>query len=81
MYPNFVIWSTLESFQLGKADLHSLDLTFNRLCMKLFKTESTDVVKVNIDLLSVFRLKQTSNALERSLVIWDNTVLPATRQR
>ena len=35
----------LECFQLGKADRHSLDFTFNRLCMKLFKTGSIDVVK------------------------------------
>jgi len=35
----------LESFQLGKADLHSLDFTFNRFCMKLFKTGSNDIVK------------------------------------
>jgi len=35
----------LECFQLGKADQHSLDFTFNRLCMKLFKTGSVDVVK------------------------------------
>ena len=33
----------LECFQLGKADLQSLDFTFNRLCMKLFKTGSIDV--------------------------------------
>jgi len=33
----------LECFQLGKADLQSLDFTFNRLCMKLFKTVSIDV--------------------------------------
>ena len=43
MYPNFII--RLECFQLGKANLRSLDFTFNRLCMKLFKTESIDVVK------------------------------------
>jgi len=35
----------LECFQLGKADQHSLDFTFNRLCMKLFKTGSVDVIK------------------------------------
>ena len=35
----------LECFQLGKADLQSLDFSFNRLCMKLFKTGSIDVVK------------------------------------
>ena len=35
----------LECFQLGKADLRSLDFTFNRVCMKLFKTVSIDVVK------------------------------------
>jgi len=35
----------LECFQVGKADRHSLDFTFNRLCMKLFKTGSIDVVK------------------------------------
>ena len=37
----------LECFQLGKADLHSLDFTFNHLCMKLFKTGNTDVVKLS----------------------------------
>jgi len=35
----------LECFQLDKADLHSLDFTFNRFCMKLFKTGSIDIVK------------------------------------
>ena len=35
----------LECFQLGKPDLQSLDFSFNRLCMKLFKTGSIDVVK------------------------------------
>jgi len=35
----------LKCFQLLKADLRSLDFTFNRLCMKLFKTDSIDVVK------------------------------------
>ena len=35
----------LECFQLGKADLQFLGFTFNRLCMKIFKTESIDVVK------------------------------------
>jgi len=37
----------LECFQLCKANRHSLDFTFNRLCMKLFKTGSgsIDVVK------------------------------------
>ena len=34
-----------ESCQLSNADLRSLDFTFNRLFMKLFKTKSTDVVK------------------------------------
>jgi len=43
MYHDFII--RLECFQLGKADLRSLDFTFDRLCMKLFKTESIDVVK------------------------------------
>jgi len=41
--PILLYW--LECFQLGKADRHSLDFTFNRLCMKLFKTGSIDVVK------------------------------------
>ena len=35
----------LESCQLSNADLRSLDFTFNRLFMKLFKTNSIDVVK------------------------------------
>ena len=33
----------LEYFQVGKADLHFLVFTFNRLCVKLFKTGSIDV--------------------------------------
>jgi len=41
----------LECFQLGKADLQSLDFSSNRLCVKLFKTGSIDVVK---DCLSCF---------------------------
>jgi len=40
-----ILFCGLECFQLGKADLHSLDFTFNRFCMKLFKTGGTDVVK------------------------------------
>jgi len=43
----------LECFQLGKADLQSLDFTFNCLCMKLFKTGSIDMVK---DCLSCFAI-------------------------
>ena len=35
----------LESCQLSNADLCSLDFTFNRIFMKLFKTKSIDVVK------------------------------------
>ena len=35
----------LESCQLSNADLCSLDFTFNRLFMKLFKTKSIDVGK------------------------------------
>ena len=30
----------LECFQLGRADLQSLDFAFNRLCMKLYETGS-----------------------------------------
>jgi len=36
---------TRECFQLGKADLHSLDFTFNHFCIKLFKTGRIDVIK------------------------------------
>jgi len=43
----------LECFQLGKADLQSLDFTFNRLCMELFKTGSIAIVK---DCLSCFAI-------------------------
>ena len=35
----------LESCQLSNADLRSLDFTFNRLFIILFKTKSIDVVK------------------------------------
>jgi len=43
--PTPILLYGLECFQLGKADLPSLDFTFNRLCMKLFKTRSITVVK------------------------------------
>ena len=52
----------LECFQLGKADLRCLDFTFNRLCMKLFKTGSIDVVK---DCLSYFAIDLPSCGLKR----------------
>jgi len=52
----------LESFHLGKADRHSLDFTFNRLCMKLFKTGSIDVVK---DYQSCFAIDLPSCVLKR----------------
>jgi len=48
MQPNILFPEALGTFwwnQLGKADLRSLDCTFNRLSMKLFKTGSIDVVK------------------------------------
>jgi len=41
--PNF--FKRSECFQLGEADRHSLDFTFNRLRVRLFKTGSIDVVK------------------------------------
>ena len=52
----------LEYFQLGKADRHSLDFTFNRLCIKLFKTGSIDVVK---DCQSYFAIDLPSCDLKR----------------
>jgi len=52
----------LECFQLGKANRHSLDFTFNRLCMKLFKTGSIDVVK---DRQSYFAIDLPSCDLKR----------------
>jgi len=44
------------------ADRHSLDFTFTRLCMKLFKTWSIDVVK---DCQSFFAIDLTSCILKR----------------
>jgi len=52
----------LECFQLGKADLDSLDFTFNRLCMKLFKTGSIEVVR---DCQSYFDIDLPSCDLKR----------------
>ena len=40
-----VLLYVLECFQLGKANLRCLDFTFIRVCMKLVKTGSIDVVK------------------------------------
>ena len=52
----------LECFQLGKAELHSLDFTFNRLCMKLFKTGSIELVR---DCQSYFDIDLPSCDLKR----------------
>jgi len=52
----------LECFQLRKADLRSLDFTFNRLWMKLFKTGSIDVVR---DCQSYFAIDLPSCDLKR----------------
>ena len=52
----------LECFQLGKTHLHSLDFTFNRLCMKLLKTGSIDVVR---DCQSYFAIDLPSCDLKR----------------
>jgi len=49
-------------FQLGKADRHSLDFTFNRLCMKLFRTGSIAAVK---DCQSCFAIDLPSYVLKR----------------
>ena len=49
----------LECFQLGKADLN---FTYNRLCVKLFKTGSIDVVK---DCRSCFAIDLPSCVLKR----------------
>ena len=52
----------LECFQLGKADRHPLDFTFYRLCVKLVKTGSIDVVK---DCQSYFAIDLPSCDLKR----------------
>jgi len=52
----------LECFQLGKADVHSLDFTFNRLCINLFKTVSIEVVR---DCQSYFAIDLPSCDLKR----------------
>jgi len=57
-----ILFYGLKCFQLGKADRHSLDFTFNRLCMKLFKTGSVDVVK---DCQSYFAIDLLSCDLKR----------------
>ena len=35
----------LESCQLSNGDLHSLDFTYNRMCMKLFKSSNVELIK------------------------------------
>jgi len=46
MYTNTVLLYELEYCQLSNTDLQSLDFTFNRLFMKLFRTNSIDVVSI-----------------------------------
>jgi len=52
----------VKCFQLCKADRHSLDFTFNRLGMNMFKTGSTDAVK---DCQSCFAIDLPSRVLKR----------------
>jgi len=35
----------LELCQLSNGDLHSLDFTYNRMCMKLFKRLNIELIK------------------------------------
>jgi len=63
MYPNFVIWSRV--FQLGQADLQSLHFIFNRLCMKIFKTWTINVVK---DCLSCFAIDLPSSVCKKGRI-------------
>jgi len=35
----------LESWQLSNGDLHSMDFTYNRMCMKLFKSLNVELIK------------------------------------
>jgi len=60
MYSNLII--RVRVFQLGKADRHSLDFTSNRLCMKLCKKGSIDVIK---DCQSYFAIDLPSCDLKR----------------
>jgi len=58
-----ILFYGLKCSQLGRADLHSLDFTFNRLCIKLFKNGSVDVVK---DCLNRFAIDLLSCVLKKS---------------
>ena len=61
----------LECCQLSYTDLQSLDFTFNRLFMKLFRTNSIDVVK---DCQYYFGCKMPSrlvkNKLDKFITVW-----------
>ena len=41
----FILLYSLESCQLSNGDLHSLDFTYNRMCMKLFKSSNIELIK------------------------------------
>jgi len=60
----------LECFHLGNADLQSLDFTFNRFCMKLFKSGNIELVKdcqkyFGLDLPSIVLKKKQDKFVER----------------
>jgi len=40
-----ILLYSLESCQLSNGDLHSLDFTYNRMCMKLFKSSNIELIK------------------------------------
>jgi len=41
----FILLYSLESCQLSNGDLHSLDFTYNRMCMKLSKSSNVELIK------------------------------------
>ena len=38
-----ILLNGLESCQLSNGDLHSLDFTYKRMCMKLFKSSNVEL--------------------------------------
>jgi len=65
----------LESCQLSNGDLHSLDFTYNRMCMKLFKSSNIELIK---ECQEYFRcLLPSSNVKERCqkfIIKYENSV-------
>ena len=76
MYAHSLIRPRIVSTKYN-GDLHSLDFTYNRMCMKLFKSSNVELIK---ECQSYFRcILPSLTAKERSQKLLVNTIVRSIR--